>query len=188
MFLILKWNKKYLPWSSLLRLLSYFCHFSPSLNTKILYKIDSLANLAASPPSFPYHLHFLVMSSPIFRFYSHCCAATAHVAHISGFLIVKASDFQSSFHQLVEFTDKIQNSQLNASFGCLCACAHTHTYIYNYLCIIYLKCKFNWIAYIFIIKLDNCSKFSVFQSYFNGNSLFLGIICSLRMQFLFLSL
>ena len=129
MFLILKWNKKYLPWSSLLRLLSYFCHFSPSLNTKILYKIDSLTNLAASPPSFPYHLHFLVMSSPIFRFYSHCCAATAHVEHINGFLIVKASDFQSSFHQLVEFTDKIQNSQLNASFGCPCARSHTHTYI-----------------------------------------------------------
>ena len=115
--------------SSLIRLLFYFYHFSPSLNTNILHKIDSLTNLAALPPSFPYHLHFLVTSSPIFRFYSHFCGATAHVEHINGFLIVKANDFQSSFGQLVEFTDKIQNSQLNASFGCTCVHTHTHIYI-----------------------------------------------------------
>lgn len=56
--LFLKQNRKHLTWFSLLlRLLFYF---SPSLDTKILHRIDSLTNLACLPP------HFLTTSPYLF--------------------------------------------------------------------------------------------------------------------------
>lgn len=159
--LFLKQNRKHLTWFSLLlRLLFYF---SPSLDTKILHRIDSLTNLACLPPHFfttslPHRICFLVTSSPTFRFCSHCCGETAHAEHINSFLIVKASDFLSSFGQLVGFTDKIQNSQLYALFGG----THTHTHVYKIIYIIYLKWTFNWASCIFIIKSEDFSNFPLF--------------------------
>ena len=48
--LFLKQNRKHLTWFSFLLRLLFF--FSPSLDTKIFHRIDSLTNLASLPPHF----------------------------------------------------------------------------------------------------------------------------------------